>query len=182
MTMIVVVMIVVVVVMIVVVTIVVVIVGVPVAAGVAARLGLEGPFEHLGVESQLMHQAIEHVVVLVRKPPGLDLQRHVPIAQVVRGARQQVAISRLDDRQQLWSGAHLDHQLAVARRQTIAVFQRQAALEQEAHLTPAVQTRSQSRSAAQLENQRQRFFRRPRVACAQHYFEHLHRFLHQNKK
>lgn len=78
--------------------------------GVAASLGLERTLDHLGVQPQLVHQPVQHVVVLVRQTPGLDLQRHVTIAQVVGGARQQVNVAGLYGRKQLGARPHLDHQ------------------------------------------------------------------------
>jgi hypothetical protein len=153
-----------------------------VAARVPAGLGLEGSLEHAHGKPELLHQAVEHVVVLVRQPPWLNLQRHVAIAQVVSGAREQVAIGALDRRQQLGARSHLDDQLAIAAGQPIAVFQRQTAVEQQPYLQPAVEARAQPGPSPQLEGERERLQGGPRISSIDHHFQHLHRLLHQNKK
>jgi hypothetical protein len=58
-----------------------------VPARVAAGFGLERTFDDQRVKAELVHQAIEHVVVLIRQPTRLDLQRHVAIAEMVGGPR-----------------------------------------------------------------------------------------------
>jgi hypothetical protein len=153
------------------------------AAGlVTAGLRLESALDDVGAEAELVHQAIEHVVVLVRQASWLNLERHVAITQMIRGTRQQMRITRFDDGERLWPGSHLDHELAVARRQTIAVFERKAALEQEAHFGAAIEPSPQAGAPSQLERQRQCFGRPALVRSVEHDFQHLHGFLRQNRK
>jgi hypothetical protein len=97
---------------------------------IAARLRLERPFYDSNVQPQLVQQAVEHVIVLIRQPAGLDLQGHVPIAQVIGGARQQVPIGDIDRRQQLGASADFDYQLTVTRGQAVTVLEGEPALEQ----------------------------------------------------
>jgi hypothetical protein len=66
---------------------------------IAARFGLEGSLDDVCVQAQLVYQPVEHVVVLIRETPRLDLQRHVAIAQMIGRASQQVTISGFDGRE-----------------------------------------------------------------------------------
>jgi hypothetical protein len=137
---------------------------------VAARLGLEGSFDQVSVEAKLVHQPIQHVVVLVREAPGLDLQGNVPIAEVVSGPRQQVPVGGLHRGELLRLRADSNDEGAVPRRQPVSVFEGQAALEQEAHLDSAVQARAQACPATQLEHQREGVRGRPRIRRREHRF------------
>src|SRR5882724_3293598 len=101
---------------------------------IPARLRLEGTLENVHGKPQLAHQTVEHVVVLVRQATWLDLQRHVPIAQVIGRSREQVAVVGLDRRQQLGARPHLDRPGAAARRQANRLFQPPAAPRHPAHL------------------------------------------------
>lgn len=102
--------------------VVVVVVPVP-AARVAAGLWLEWLLDHLHFEPQLVHQTVEHVVVLIRQAPRLNLQRDVPIAEVVSGARQQMPVAGFDRRKQLGPSPNLDDQRAVARGEAITMLE-----------------------------------------------------------
>ena len=67
-------------------------VGVGAGVAVAASFGLEGGVQGGDAKAEGAHQAVEDVVVLERQPPGLDLQRYVPVTEVVGRARQQQRI------------------------------------------------------------------------------------------
>lgn len=152
------------------------------AGSVAAGLRLERTLDHQHFQAQLVHQAVEHVIVLVGQAPGLDLQRYVPVAQVIGRPSQQVTIRGFDGRKKLGSRPHLDHQRAIFAGEPLTVLERQTAFEQQPNLLPAVQLRSQARASPQLEDQRQRIRGAPSIAGFEHVFEHLHGRLHQNKK
>src|SRR5688572_14690130 len=58
-------------------------------APVRSGLRLERRLLHLHAEPQAAHHVVQHVVMTVAQPAGMDLQGHVPVAQVVARAGEQ---------------------------------------------------------------------------------------------
>jgi hypothetical protein len=100
------------------------------ARRVAATFRLERPLHDVSVQTQLVHQPVQHVIVLIRQSAWLHLERHVSIAEMVRRSRQKVQIGRRDRRKLLGPRPHLHHQAAVFGRQALAMLERQAPLQQ----------------------------------------------------
>ncbi len=122
------------------------------------------------------------MVVLIRQPPRLDLERHMPVTQVIGRARQQMNVVRFHGGKQLRSCPHLHHQRAVFGGEPLTVLERQTACEEQPNFSTAVQFGPQARATPQLEHQRQGIGRAPAIGRVEHVFEHLHGRLHQNKK
>ena len=127
------------------------VVSVAVSAAVSSWLRLEWSLHDGYREAELLHQTVEHVVVLIREPPRLYLERHVAVSKVVSRAREQMPIGRFDGREQLGTCANFDDQCSVPRRQSIAMLEREPAFEQEARLRPTVESHSKARPASKLE-------------------------------
>lgn len=160
-----------VVVMMVMVLVIVVAMIVTVTAGcVAARLGLERSLRYVSMEAELVHQTVQHVVVLVRKAPRLDLERHVAVAQVVSSARQEVLVRRFYAGKLLGLGLDPNDQGAVARREPVAFFEGETALQEEPHFFPPIQAGTEASAAAQLEHERERVRGAARVRRFEHGF------------
>ena len=53
--------------------------------GIGARFGLEGPPFPLDVQTERFHHSVEDVVFEITHESLSDLERHVPVAEVVRG-------------------------------------------------------------------------------------------------
>lgn len=53
---------------------------------IATGFRFERPVPHLHRKPQLVHQAVEHVIVLVRQPARRELKWYVTITQMIRGA------------------------------------------------------------------------------------------------
>lgn len=165
-----------------VVVIMIVRVAVTVAPRIASPLRLERLLDDVSVQAQLVHQTVEHVVVLVQHATRLDLQRHVTIAEVIGGAREQVRIAGLDAGEELRPRSYFDDQRAVTRREPISVLEREPPRQQEPDLRPAIEPGAEARPAPIFEDQRERVRRAPRIFGGQDLFEHLHGRAHQNKK
>ena len=120
------------------------------ARAVRAALGLERT-GRLGHDQVLPAQHVgQHVVGLQQQAIGLQLQRHVAVAQVVGGAQQverrAVVGAVRDDQHRLWRGLHA-HQRAVLADQHVAAAQHGAARQE--HVERAAQ-RIGGRDAALL--------------------------------
>lgn len=61
---------------------------------IAARLRLERQPGAVHAQAELSTHAVEHVIVRVEHRAWQDLERHVPVAQVVRGASEKVRVVR----------------------------------------------------------------------------------------
>jgi hypothetical protein len=109
---------------------------------IASGFRFERPFLHLHRKAQLVHQAVEHVIVLVGQPARRELQRYVTISQMIGGAREQVRIAGFDDRKLFGSRPNFDDQIAVLGGQPITMFERQPPFEQESHFAPAIESRA----------------------------------------
>jgi hypothetical protein len=62
---------------------------------VGAGFGLERTFFHHEPESQSMQHVIEYMIVTVPQPERPDLQRYVPVSEMISAARQQISIRRV---------------------------------------------------------------------------------------
>jgi hypothetical protein len=85
-------------------------------ARVATAFGFERLLHDVSVKTQLAHEPVQDVIVLIRKAAWLDLERHVTIAEMVRRPRQKVQIGRRHGGKLLGARAHLHHQPAVFGR------------------------------------------------------------------
>jgi hypothetical protein len=82
------------------------------------------------------------MIMLIPQPPSLDLQRHVPIAQVISRASHQPRIRTEHLRHRLRRRPHLQH-LAALSGQAIAIPQHVAAPQHDRHLLPALAARQE---------------------------------------
>ena len=108
--------------------------------GVGAGFGLKG--QRVGANDQVhrAQQVGQHMVGLYFQVVGLEFNRHMAVAQVVRGAHQvegrSVCGTVADVQNRLWCGEDA-HQRAVLEYQHIAAAHHMAALQEHAHQPPA---------------------------------------------
>lgn len=54
------------------------------------------------------HHRIQHMIMQPAQPPWLDLQRHMPVAKMIRGTRKQQGVVNLSGGYWLGGGSNLD--------------------------------------------------------------------------
>ena len=118
-----------------------------VAATVRASFGSEGRAREGDVQPQAAHEVVEHVIVLVGEAAGRDLERHVPIAEVVRRAREEERVVGGRDAEILVGGDDRIR-LAVVGEQAVAVHEHRAARQADGNLSTILQVRAKSRFLA----------------------------------
>jgi len=133
---------------------------IPVIMGVTAGIGPGLRFERSLLDAdgqpQRPHHVVEHMVVQIGKPAVTDLQRHVSIAEMVRGTGERSSVAAMDDAQRLRRGTDAD-QRAILGLQQFAVAKRTlAARDQDACLAPTVERHPQPALLPELVGQRQR--------------------------
>jgi hypothetical protein len=96
------------------------------AAAVGATLGRERSSLESDLGPEAANHVVEHVVVAILHAADLDLQRHVPVAEVVSDARQEQHVFRASDAELLVGRAH-EHAGAGAGLQKITVGEHGAA-------------------------------------------------------
>jgi len=91
------------------------------------------------------HHRIQHMIMQPAQAPWLDLQRHMPVAEMVGGARKQQWVINLDTGDRLGGGSNLDH-LALLVGKQITIAQALTAWQQNANLTAIIEPRTQTRA------------------------------------
>jgi hypothetical protein len=120
-----------------------------VSVAVRAALGLEpGVLVGHGKPEPAQH-VVEHVIVLISEPPDADLKRNVAIAEVIRGAREQVGIGGSRNAEGLVGGVDLVG-LAVVGEQPIAVRENGSARELDGDFLAVLEAGTESRFIARV--------------------------------
>jgi hypothetical protein len=112
-------------------------------AVIRAALGFEAGGFVSYRKPEATHHFIEHVIGLVAKPTGPDLQRDVPIAEVVARTCEAQWIIRTRDGDGFGGRRHA-HDRTVRRAQSIAVVESRAGRENDGGLATTIETHSLS--------------------------------------
>lgn len=105
---------------------------------VRARLGLERSILDSNDQPQSPHHAIQHMIVQIAQPSGLDLQGHVAVSQVVAGTRKQVLVVTAYGRNTL-RGRHDPNHEAIFGEQQVTALQGFAAFQEDPCLATIIQ-------------------------------------------
>src|SRR5882757_4870960 len=127
---------------------------------IRAGLGLEGLFLHGEPEPQATQHVIEYMIVAVPQPQRPDLQRHMPVAEMIGAPRQQIGISGVRRADGFRCRDDFDD-APILGEQSIAAAQNLAAPEYYADLLALFEARFEAAPAAGLERQHQ-----PRIGDA----------------
>jgi len=106
------------------------------------------------LETKPDHHVIEHVIVLIAKPPFRNLEGDMPIAQMVSGHGQPQRILRLHRRNELTGGVNRDHEPIVGDH-PVATAKHSSSLENDRCRRTVVERRSKTASATLIEGERQ---------------------------
>jgi len=120
--------------------------------GIRARLGLEGRLDRGHAGAKAAHHFAQHVVRGKTQPAVADLDRCMPIAQVIGCARQGASIIAAYFHQLFVSGDDA-HDAAIGAAQAIAAAQDRPALEEQADFLATGKHRAQAAFLALLERQ-----------------------------
>jgi hypothetical protein len=132
-------------------------------ATVRPCLRFERRHSRFGIHAEPVQHVLQHVVLLDADPASADLQRHVPIGEVVYGAHQLLRIGRGDMQHRFVGGDHLDD-ATIAAAQPIAAAQDAAARQHERSLQPGLQPHAQPALLPQVEGQHDTVVDR-RIGC-----------------
>lgn len=119
-------------------------------AVIGARFRFERKFPVFHLKTQLLHHIVKNVVRLVTQAMRLNLETYMTIAQMICGARDIQLVFASDKREWLSSGPHHVH-FACAAGQTIAIFQRGATFDVNAHNIAIARDDAASRSLSRIE-------------------------------
>jgi hypothetical protein len=125
-----------------------------VRVAVRAALGFETAVLEAQRESETANQVVEHVIVLISKSATADLERNVPIAEVVSGARKQERVVGRCHAERFVGGHDLEG-FAVVGEQAIAVREHGAARQLDGDFLAVFQTSAKARLVALVEAQNQ---------------------------
>ena len=121
-----------------------------VAVPVGARFGLEAVLDLVHVPAQPLDHRLQHVVGQQPQPAVADLDRHVPVAHVVRDPREPARVVRVHLEQPLGCRLDRDH-ATVGKLQPVAVPQQRAARQVDADLLARHQGGAEPGALAQRE-------------------------------
>jgi hypothetical protein len=114
------------------------------ATGIGPGLGLEGAQFDPHRQSQASHHGIQHRIMGVTQPIGPNADRHVTVAQVIAGPRQQQVIPAVRHRQGLGRRPHLDHPALLVAQQIPILETGATTLQEEPRLAAIVQSDPQA--------------------------------------
>ena len=139
----------------------VVVLGTPRAVGVDSAFGSEGRTLVAEREPESSHHFVEHVIVLKSEPANTDLERHVPVAQVVRraGEEQGVAGRR---HAEILVGGHDFERPTVVGEQPIAAREHGAARQLDGDFLAALESRAKPRLRSRVVVEQETAIRRKR--------------------
>ena len=126
-----------------------------VPAAIRARLGLKRSARVIHMRAQTLEHVFQHRIGFEFQLPRGDFHRRVPVAQVVRGARQRNGIVGMHDQHILFRCNHA-HQAAVVGDQHVAVAQHRAARQHQRHFLTVIQRSGQTALATVIEGKGER--------------------------
>jgi hypothetical protein len=123
---------------------------------ISTRLGFERCLLNGHLQTQTPRHVVEHVIMTVAQPAIPHLQRDVPIAQMIRSARETARIDGFEGRDRLVRRADL-HDPTVVGEKKIAAAQHLTPLQHDADLLAAGQASPKTAATAQVKGQHQSF-------------------------
>lgn len=125
---------------------------VPITVG--PGLGLERGLLGGHLKSEPLDHRIQHMVMQPAQAVRLDLQRDMPVTEMIGRSQERLGIGRARARERLCGGTNLNHGTVVSR-ELVALSQRGASRQQDADTAPVNESRTQPSARALFERQRQ---------------------------
>jgi hypothetical protein len=95
------------------------------------------------------HHRVQHMIMQPAQSPRLNLQRHMPVTEMIGSTRQLQWVIDLGAGHRLGGGSYPNH-FALLIRQQVSIAQGLAARQQDANLTAVIQLSTQARAGALL--------------------------------
>jgi hypothetical protein len=126
---------------------------------VGAGFGFEWRLLEIDHKADPDEHFVEHVIVLITQKTSPDLQRHMPIAKVITGPREQQRSIHVDRANRFFGGTNL-YNFTALRNDTLTVQQDATARQEQTSRCAVVQLDFLARLDALLESERHRAVQR----------------------